>query len=865
MEKFTGEISQQFTPTLPEKPSEEKKGTRFLSKLFNLESERVSDKTAELTKGSPDEKAKLLLQLSIDKVELETDIYRRAKKLATAADLPPEEVQTEVQRLRNLKDFWTEVPNNETLQQAAETNLRHKKAKEIRTAATSPADSTTENKGKTPVKTDRPRRIEINEEDITNGNVRIIDVMRQVAGGTSRKERDNLPSDPRDDAVIAKNEERLSEVNNQIQVLMQDNKAVERYNDLRHERVDLLRKVKEAAEGKRATRDLELMQERMAHQVFLEKRSYSPAEEDIVHKNQRISKAIEERVSNLASDPEVFNLLRWKQLREYQIELKKDKFAETPSRENLLVSLRRQWAEGHRVLATGPTGTGKTELFFQASKDLFGVEPERATGHELLTSYEVYGKYTAQGWEPGPLTRAIDRDRPFLFDEINAVPDNRVLMRLKTDLNVGPGQSVTIQEENGVLHKVGDGFAIGATANVKSEKHPDRKELDPAIVRMFEPLQVEYMPKNETYDLALSKLMDLRGGIKLTSKDDINALAELCQSAEWIQRAYEGYEVDIGEGKKLYAKGGDSTGKIATLKEAVLDPGKTLNMLSGWDDSRLRGMTFREHLNARIVAFIKNENFPEEDRYHLVRIFALNEFLRGVKAEELGISGLDQSVLDSWSGYKGKKIKAGSVYLTYDKVANLDPFGSIQRPAGSEMTDLLGEDETEEAVEEGSEGGLKTFVKSKNEIGGSHSELIAAVDNQYPESQYSTLNIQERFSTIPSLLLQAVQAEPGLLSAASDKIVKLLDSQPEVRAGHSAPEDTYGTFVTIASFVDKAKSEKNTLALMKLSIALDKIGQYTDRKLNEHHPSEWRWYSMSGSYSSDIVRDLKNYIQKSTE
>jgi hypothetical protein len=49
---------------------------------------------------------------------------------------------------------------------------------------------------------------------------------------------------------------------------------------------------------------------------------------------------------------------------------------------------------------------------------------------------------------------------------------------------------------------------IIATANIKSEKHPDRQDVDPAIVRLFDNQEVTYLPKEETYDVALAYLME---------------------------------------------------------------------------------------------------------------------------------------------------------------------------------------------------------------------------------------------------------------------------------------------------------------------------------------------------------------------
>lgn len=273
-------------------------------------------------------------------------------------------------------------------------------------------------------------------------------------------------------------------------------------------------------------------------------------------------------------------------------------------------------------------------------------------------------------------------------------------MRTKTDLNARPGQKVTIQEDSDKAITVGPRFAVGATENVKSEKHTEREKLDPALVRMFESLAIDYFPPAELYDIMLASLMDVRGGIKLSVKDATEILRGLCDATEWVQKSYLGQTVTTGAGQILAARGQESIGKPATLREAVLDPGKALDMLVGWEDAQREGLTFREFLNRRIMAFINNENFPEEDRYYLAEIFALQGFLRGVKVEDLRIAGLDQATLNAWSGFDGKRYVPKGQYTPSEIVAKLDPYGRLKRPVSSAAKDLLDEGETVEEVKE---------------------------------------------------------------------------------------------------------------------------------------------------------------------
>jgi len=57
-------------------------------------------------------------------------------------------------------------------------------------------------------------------------------------------------------------------------------------------------------------------------------------------------------------------------------------------------------------------------------------------------------------------------------------------MRVKHLFTLRPGQKYSPQEGHDKKY-VMQNTSIVATANIKSEKHPDREELDPAIVRLF--------------------------------------------------------------------------------------------------------------------------------------------------------------------------------------------------------------------------------------------------------------------------------------------------------------------------------------------------------------------------------------------
>lgn len=627
-------------------------------------------------------------------------------------------------------------------------------------------------------------------DQIKSGNIRAA-----VAGGTI--------SDVRERTLEGDLKE-LREVEQRVSDLTKYPQVAEQYARFREERVDKLRKAKEVSVGLEATKQLELQQEQMARKTFLGSRQYSPGEQRIVDENKQIVKAIDERIDSLKKDPEIFDLARLRELQGYQKGLKSDRFAETPSREKYIDTVRQYWSQGKKVLLTGPTGGGKTELLMHASRSLFGEEPERLTGHELMTNYEVYGK-TKGGVKEGqvtlmfgsaPFVRALERNVPFIFDEINVVP-NKILMRLKTDLNARVGQQVTVQEDGDKRIVVGDRFAVGSTENVKSEKHSDREKLDPALVRMFESVPIDYFPPAELYDIMLASLMDVRGGIKLSVKDATETLQGLCNATEWIQKSFLGQTVTTAAGQILSARGQESVGKSATLREAILDPGKALDMLVGWEDARQDGLTFREFLNKRIVAFINNENFPEEDRYYLTEIFALQGFLRGVKVEEIRIAGLDQNTLNAWNAYDGKRHIPKGQYTPPEIVAKLNPYGKLRRPVSAAANDLLDEGETLEDVNE-EEPSLETptvaapgttkrqpgmaFVPPSGTpplsgpISLEGKRKLDTLDVLYPPTSLpSDSEYEERYITYPNNLIEVAKSDPTTYAGVAERLGMVLD------------------------------------------------------------------------------------------
>jgi len=530
--------------------------------------------------------------------------------------------------------------------------------------------------------------------------------------------------------VIAKSQARIGEIDNQLEQIFDTPGIYDRFvQDLSHQ-VRVRRQAREVRSLDRFVENAELVSVRLTREAQVQGRTLTSIEQQVIDENRALAEEAQARKAELLKDPDVFDRVRILELREYRDQLQKDRFAETPSRKRYLEKIERFWAEGKKVLLAGETGTGKTEIIKHASSKLFGVNPEVVTGHQDLSIYELLGKTGFQVqvgdvFRPAPLIRAMTgrsgKGQPFLFDEIDRAP-NQSVMGIKTILNARPGEKgVKVQTDTAGSFDVGPDYAVAATANIKSEKYATATELDPAIVRVFDaPIDIDYMPAHEVYDLALATLMDKRGGVPLTENDAKVLLKNLCDAVSWIQNAYQGRKIitDPASGTFLEARGQAATGKPASLKKALLDPGRTLDMLRGWSAAQTRGITFEDYINERILEFINNRAYPEEDRYYLTEIFALKGFLKGRKISELMVSGLDQGTLDRWAESVNRKQAAGSTtpaYLPWNRVARLDPYRRFKWPVSAEVEELLEEEVPEkEAV---AEAGGPMIERAKEVLG----------------------------------------------------------------------------------------------------------------------------------------------------
>jgi len=432
------------------------------------------------------------------------------------------------------------------------------------------------------------------------------------------------------------------------------------------------------------------------------------ADRDLERGNALVLDSINRRRTELATSPEKADATRLRELMRYRDQLRAGRFAETPTRKAYARRVQLHWEEGQAVLLYGPTGTGKSELVEHLARKLDGQPPVVTPGGEQIGMAELFGVKGLRGtkkgstrtkFEPEGFSLAATQGRKWLIDEFDVV-DQRARFQLKKLYNHRPGDSVTIPRVGKKL-TIQEGYGLVATANLKSEKHRERLELDPAEARVFSSssLKVEYMPKQEVYDLALAKLMDGRGGVRLAHVDAAQTLARLAEAAEWSQQAY------LGTQSSLYAEGGGAKQTLATLEKAVLDPGAVLRMLDGWPAAEARGEAFGHYLNDKLATFVRQETFPQGDRRLLVRMLVSKGFLNGLSAKEIGVPSTTEKDLRDW-GWKETDEAAPAVRLTSDEVARLDPFGLRAQRMRDLGAEFLGPPESTAATGARIEGAL---------------------------------------------------------------------------------------------------------------------------------------------------------------
>ncbi len=400
------------------------------------------------------------------------------------------------------------------------------------------------------------------------------------------------------------------------------------------------------------------------------------------------------------------------------VELRKGLFEEghiahTPSVEKYLEEIGIRMIHGKPMFIHGPTGTGKTSLARYAAKHFTGKPAEMVYCTPQTRESQIWGK---TGIRPageegkksgaietveifGPLSRAMRDGSVVVFDEFTALPKEQMVF-LKGVANAKPGDGIDVPG-NGKI-KIETGFQMIFTANLKSEKNPERQELPPEIAREFEQnnLEVRYTPKAEAYDIMLARLMRPDGSLEISDYDERVTLPKLCEAMEEIQIAYADQMPE--EAAKLTGSM-TASGKRPSLKKFVVTQGTVEAILEAWPTERQlhNGISFAEYVDRRIATGISFKEYSPADRLLAAKIFASKGFLRTTTPEELGLPAnalnfdaarrsRDENVDKMREQSNKRKI------LSLRQVAELDPFDTRGKRVKQEADDLLGESSPED-------------------------------------------------------------------------------------------------------------------------------------------------------------------------
>lgn len=408
--------------------------------------------------------------------------------------------------------------------------------------------------------------------------------------------------------------------------------------------------------------------------------------------------------------------------------------AHTPSVDRYLGEIGRRMINGKPMFLHGPTGTGKTSLARYAAKHFTGKNAEMVYCTPQTRDTHVWGKtgIQAEGDKGaiktvdifGPLTRAMKEGSVCVFDEFTALQREQMVF-FKGVANAKHGDTIIVPGNGEVA--IAPGFQMIFTANLKSEKNPERQELPPEIVREFEQnnLEVKYTPKDEAYDIMLARLMRPDGTLTMSWHDLTTTLPKLCEAMEEIQIAY----ADSAKSDTAQLIGAlSAAGKKPGLKKFVMTQGTIEAVLESWETEQQlnENISFAEFLDDRLATGLTFKEYPEGDRVLAAKILAAKGFLRTKTPEDLGLPN-DVFNFDAVKRQRGdtgmlEKLRTESgkeVTLTLREVADLNPFPrSKMQDAADELAGRgvegagppLGDADAEALKQTNEQFMLKTFM-----------------------------------------------------------------------------------------------------------------------------------------------------------
>ena len=455
--------------------------------------------------------------------------------------------------------------------------------------------------------------------------------------------------------------------------------------------------------------DFELKKMREAKTNPYAAKMYDSIRQNIIKEKENL----EEKQKEIeTADP---TLTRAADLLEYKRGLHQEgHIAHTPSVDKSLNEIGTRMISGKPMFLHGPTGTGKTSLARFAAEHFTGQKAEMVYCNPQTRESNIWGKTGIKPTEGGgietvdvygPLARAMNEGRTVIFDEFTALPREQMVF-IKGVLNAKIGDKVNVMG-NGIV-EIQPGFQFIFTANLKSEKNPERQELPPEIAREFEQnnLEVGYTPKEEAYDIILARLMNKDGSVDMSYEDLNTTLPKFLEAMEEVQIAYTDR---ANENTAKLTGTMDASGKRPGLKKLVFTQGTVEAIIDAWKTEKQmkRGhQSFAEFLDKRLVTALTFKEYPEGDRILTAKILASKGLLRTISAKDLdlpeSVFGFDAAKKQRGDAESVKKLNQTSLdekHLSLRDVADLDPFNTRKKKAKEIAEDFLGPEDKKENEE----------------------------------------------------------------------------------------------------------------------------------------------------------------------
>lgn len=375
----------------------------------------------------------------------------------------------------------------------------------------------------------------------------------------------------------------------------------------------------------------------------------------------RVAK-LKEELKGFELDEATMDMLRRREIRDMQRNLASYSFAETETRTGLIREVLPDLMQGAPVLFQGETGSGKTQLAKYISHRYLGHKVTPVSLHEQLKESQVMGrtilKEGVTEYIYSEIVKAMKEGKPVILDEINLVPhEMQGIFNEIFQLRVGDIWEHPITGEKIEIEK---GFVIMATANLKSERHKQRYELDVATLRRFiggaGAREIHYLDINkkdksggyiapETLKILGSVLADRHGNIEWSDVEAPQKMDELKRFVSACRKIQEDFTISIREGgEETLAR----TDRLA-FRELVITLKDQIEIMKAW-----KAGGFREPLQQIILRefFHKAEisGRAAKDRENMARVFIANKFFKDTKLEDFKIQGLAAQSLRQWQG-----------------------------------------------------------------------------------------------------------------------------------------------------------------------------------------------------------------------